>query len=147
MYASKTSVPVAKSKAEIERVVRKAGAVNFALGIFEDRTASIAFEMKGRRIRFDMKMPSRNDVMTKRLESDRVLENRVEQVTRAKWRALMLVIKAKLESIEQGIETVEEAFLAQIVLPNGSTFGAWAVPKLDDAYAGKKLPPLLGSGR
>ena len=45
---------------------------------------------------------------------------------RRRWRALLLVIKAKLESVESGIETFEEAFASQIVLANGQTVGAVA---------------------
>ncbi len=36
-------------------------------------------------------------------------------------RALLLVIKAKLESVESGIETLEQAFLAHVVMANGQT--------------------------
>ena len=39
-----------------------------------------------------------------------------EQAVRQRWRALALVIKAKLESVESGIETTEQAFLANVVV-------------------------------
>ena len=40
---------------------------------------------------------------------------------RQRARALLLVIKAKLESIDSGVETFEQAFLANIVMSDGAT--------------------------
>lgn len=53
------------------------------------------------------------------------------QVKRQRWRALLLVVKAKLEAIEAGISTLEHEFLANVVLPGGSTIGAELVPLMD----------------
>lgn len=44
-----------------------------------------------------------------------------EQACRAKWRALLLIVKAKLEAVAQGISTVEREFLADVVTINGQT--------------------------
>jgi hypothetical protein len=42
------------------------------------------------------------------------------------------------------ITTVEEEFLAHIVLPNGKgTVGDWLMPQIDKAYESGKMPPLL----
>ena len=58
-----------------------------------------------------------------------------------------LAIKAKLEAVEAGISSFEEEFLAHVVLPDGSTFGAWAKPQLAAVYAGGSMPALLpGAG-
>ncbi len=69
-----------------------------------------------------------------------------EQAGRQRWRALALVIKAKLEAVESGVETFEDAFLSHIVLPGGGTIGRWLKPQLQEAYVGGKMPPLLGAG-
>ena len=45
----------------------------------------------------------------------------VAKETRRRWRCLLITIKAKLECIETGIETFEEAFLAHIVTETGQT--------------------------
>jgi hypothetical protein len=39
-----------------------------------------------------------------------------EQAVRQRWRALVLVIKAKLEAVESGITSFEDEFLAHTVL-------------------------------
>lgn len=44
-----------------------------------------------------------------------------EKATRQRWRALALVIKAKLEAVASGITEFEQEFLAHIVLPDGRT--------------------------
>ncbi len=58
-------------------------------------------------------------------------------------RTLEDVVKAKLEAVEAGISTLEREFLADIVLPSGQTFGAWAAPQLESAYANGRMPALL----
>jgi hypothetical protein len=62
---------------------------------------------------------------------------------RQRWRALALVIKAKLEAVEAGITIFEEEFLAHIVLPDGRTAGEYMVPQIEESYRTKQMPPLL----
>jgi len=69
-----------------------------------------------------------------------------EQACRQKWRALSLVVKAKLEAVESGITTFEDEFLAHIVLPNGQTVGEQALPRVREAYATGGNVPLLTFG-
>jgi hypothetical protein len=66
---------------------------------------------------------------------------------RQRWRALALVIKAKLEAVEAGISSVEDEFLSFIMLPNGSTVGEWVQPQIERVYESGSMPALLpGSG-
>ena len=63
---------------------------------------------------------------------------------RRRWRALMLVLKGKLESIQDDtIETFEEAFLAHTVTPNGATVGEQMLPQLKDAYLTGRQPQMV----
>ncbi len=48
-------------------------------------------------------------------------------------------------SVDAGIETLEQAFMAHLLLPNGKTMSEWADDQMEQLYAGK-MPPLLGSG-
>lgn len=48
----------------------------------------------------------------------------------AAWRALYWALKSRLESIEYGIETFEEAFLSHFELPDGSTIAEVLLPQL-----------------
>jgi hypothetical protein len=66
-----------------------------------------------------------------------------EKATRQRWRALALVIKAKLEAVESGITIFEDEFLAHIVLPDGSTAGDWMRPQIAKAYDKNKMPPPM----
>jgi hypothetical protein len=57
---------------------------------------------------------------------------------------LLLVIKAKLESVENNIATFEEEFLAHIVLPNDKTVADYVVPQVAAMYQTGRmlaLPP------
>lgn len=150
-YAKTTNVSVAQSRAEIERLVTVRGARSFATG-WESGAISVLFEMRDRRVRFYLPLPQPDD---KQFALDgnrrpRTKEARVrahEQAIRARWRALLLVIKAKLEAVESGVATFEQEFLANIIVPGGGTVGEWALPLLDEAYtSGAPLPPMLGSG-
>lgn len=59
---------------------------------------------------------------------------------RSRWRALLLTNKAKRESIDNGIETTEQAFLSHVVLPDGRTMGRWAELALHVAYERGEMP-------
>lgn len=69
---------------------------------------------------------------------------------RAAARELALAIKAKLVTVESGIETLEEAFLAHIVVPSDGRsrrFADVAIAAIARAYSSPDgLPPLLPSG-
>jgi len=144
-YAQQTDVASDRSRGEIERTLTRYGATKFAYGWDEGR-AVIQFEAHGRRIRFILPLPSVDDV--KRTPKGRVRNAKTwqavrDQATRQRWRALLLSIKAKLESVESGIEEFDEAFMAQIVLPDGSTVGERIKPEISGAYAGGQFQPFL----
>lgn len=129
-YASKTKVPTDKTGTEIEREVMKRKSTNFAKFTSAD-SAMIAFEMEERRILFRLPLPN----------------TLTDQQRRSKWRGLLLCIKAKFESIESGVETFEDAFLAHIVTPNGLTVGEQAKPAIAALYKGEPMQPLLPAPR
>jgi hypothetical protein len=150
-YAEKTQVSSAKSKAEIEDTLMRYGATGFMSGVTADK-AVIAFEARGRRIKFVLPLPGRDEFeyrthprwRTPVLMSEGHQEAAYDQAVRQKWRALALCIKAKLEAVESGIETFEDAFMAHIVLPNGLTMSEFAAPQIAASYQSGTMPPLLG---
>ncbi len=151
-YAERTEVTSDRSRAEIERTLRRYGATAFAYG-WTDTDATVMFEMAGRRIMFRLPLPNRLDrafthTPGKGLRrTPEAAEKEWEQAQRQRWRALALVIKAKLEAVDAGITTVEQEFLAHIVLPNGTTVGEWARPQLSRAYEAGSMPALMpGTG-
>jgi hypothetical protein len=146
-YADRTEVSSDRSRAEIERTLRRYGAGAFAYGWDHER-ATVAFELANRRIVFRLPMPDPNhrdftQTPTGKPRSASAAETAYEQAVRQRWRALALVIKAKLEAVAAGITTVEQEFLAHIQLPNGSTVGEWVRPQLEIAYARNEMPALL----
>jgi hypothetical protein len=105
--------------------------------------------MKGRQVRFVLSMPDRNDhtfTDTGRVRSDAQALAAWEQATRQRWRALALVVKAKLEAVESEITTFDDEFMAHIVLPSGQTAGDWLRPQIDEAYARGSMPAMLAIG-
>lgn len=123
-YAEKTNVQFEKSIAEIIGLLRKNGADR--IGQMEEKLRfTIQFFAHDRLIRFRVLFPLIEDMpvvdgRNSRLTNAQRLD-RLEQAKRQRGRALMLVIKAKLESVESQVETFEEAFLANVVLSDGMT--------------------------
>lgn len=128
-FAEKTRVPVDRTRAEIERTLMRYGASRFAY-MTEGARAVIMFEAADRRIRFELPLPEGED-------------DKAAQQRRQKWRALLLCIKAKLESVQSHIETFEDAFLAHVVMPDGKTVGQHARPMIARSYQEGRMVPLL----
>ena len=118
-YAENTQVPADRSRAEIEKTLRS----SFFLIMPEIEQFKRTPTGRGR------------NANQTRIEH--------EKAQRQGWRALALVIKAKLEAIESGITTFDQEFLAHIQLPTGETVGDWMVPQVEHAYETGKMPRLL----
>lgn len=146
-YAKDTGVSVANSKAEIERILERYGADQFMSGWTSEK-AMIGFTMEGRQVRFVLPMPDKEDNRFThhsrgRRTPDAALKE-WEQACRQRWRALALVIKAKLEAVESGISVFEDEFLANIIMPDGRTVGDHTRPRIAHAYANPgDMQPLL----
>ena len=126
-FAARTKVSAGQSRNEIEATLTKYGADTFGYAN-KPGEVSIGFRLKGRMVRFTINVPD---------------QTAQPQAHRQRWRALLLCIKAKLETVESGIEEFDEAFMAHIVLPNGATMAEYALPQLREAYQTGKQPPLL----
>lgn len=126
-YARRTEVPVSRSRAEVENLVTRYGADQYGSALDnEGGRAMVQFRIASWLVRFILP-----------------LKDCTEQQQRQRWRALVLVIKAKLEAVESGIATIEEEFLAHVVTPDGSTFGQWAVPQLREMKKSGQLPASI----
>lgn len=146
LYAIATRVPIERSRAEMERTLGRYGADSFAYAT-NKRRAMVTFKAHGRVIRFVLELPEferfRATPRGRRRRSDQDAYRHWEQACRQSWRALALVIKAKLEAVESGIAVFETEFLPYTVLPNGKTVGDWALPQVAHAYETGKMPALL----
>lgn len=151
-YAAKTTVSADRSRGELEQVLQRYGARAFSYAWMEHEggmDAVVAFVADDRQVQFHIPMPdprSREFTHTKVRMERRSAEDahkQWEQACRQRWRALVLVVKAKLEAVEAGITDFEEEFLAHIVLPKGQTVGRWLRPQLDRVYAEQEMPSLV----
>lgn len=133
-FASETTVSVEKSRAEIEFTLRKYKATEFVSGWSQGK-AMIGFRINELFIQFVLPLPDRKDKQfTHKMKrgwlqpmTDAQSSAVYEQEVRQRWRALNLVVKAKLEAVECGISTIEKEFLAFIVLPGNITLGDWII--------------------
>ncbi|WP_449411448.1 hypothetical protein [Methylobacterium komagatae] len=131
VYAENTKVPIAQSRSQIETMLRKASATRIVT-MDEALEAVVMFMLAGRLIKLRIEIPGDAN----------------DQHRRAIWRAIGLVVKAKIEAVAQGITTVEQEWLAHVVLPDGSTVGDWVEPQSKIAYDKGRMPtePLLLEG-
>lgn len=144
-YAATTTVPVEKTRGEIERMLIDRKCDQFM--VFNDREnkrASVQFKMLNRVVRFTISLPDPASQEFTHIDRWRrraagAALKMVQQAERQRWRALLLVIKAKLESVDSKISTFEQEFLSNIVLPNDMTVGEIVIPKIEAAYAGRPL--------
>lgn len=153
-YAASTSVPVERTRAEIERLLLTKGAGQFMSAFDQVKGAAlIGWTMEGRMVRLSIPLPDPHDKQfTHRFYSGRptyntvskeVARERWEQACRTRWRSILLIVKAKFEAIEAGISSFEREFLADTVMANGETVGRWLSPQLQEMYANGRMPALL----
>lgn len=154
LYAEGTTTSESKSKVEIDELLRKHKAAQVAVG--EAAGAGVVyFALNGFFIRFNLRMPTQAEAEKKakkksaywsatQADKDRWIEGE----RRRRWRALLLTIKAKLVSVENSVESFEEAFLAHLVIEGGQTVGQRVLPAVAETYKTGKVPAagLLGSG-
>ena len=123
-YAKGTKVEVVKTKADIESLLEKHNAKGYGTMV-NGAEGKVVFSLHDRNVMFRFAIPD------------------TKQAARERWRAVLLVIKAKLESVESGIETFEEAFLGQVMTPSGETVYQQTAPRIEAIYSGQNVPLLL----
>lgn len=146
-YAAGTDVPSDRSRREIERTVTRYGATSFAYG-WEGNQAAIGFTLNNRQIRLMLPLPDPASAELSRTPTGKArtataAHNQFEQAVKQRWRALTLVVKAKLEAVEAGIVTFEQEFAMHVVLPDGRTVAQHVSPAIEQAYATGQVPRML----
>lgn len=147
-YAKRTEVSADRSRAEIEKTLVKYGATGFVTGWAGNR-ALLEFIASGRRVRFTIPMPDPEDPdftmtpITNQRRTKAQAKALHDTAVKRVWRVFLLLIKAKLDAVESGVESFDEAFLAHLVLPNGATVGETVGPGVAQAYATGQVPALL----
>jgi hypothetical protein len=146
-YAEGTTTPPEKSQQEIASTLRRYGASSYATA-WEGTRAMIAFGAHERHVRMVLILPELGDREIRMTPAGRSRDPRAQKVAldaeiRRRWRALALGVKAKLEAVETGIETFEEAFMAHIVLPDGTTVAEHVRPVIEHAYRTGEIRPFI----
>ena len=126
-FARDTKVPVIQSRRQLEDYLQRQGAQGFA-SAWDPDGDTIEFlwghDAQRYRVRFRLPKVKRN-----------------EQEERRRWRALLLVVKSKIEAVRTGIAIFEEEFLAHIVDERSNqTVGQILVPRIK-AREPLALPP------
>jgi hypothetical protein len=127
-YAEGTAVTVQTSRGEITGILAKHGCDRMAWGSAPEGD-TLQFELGGKVFRFAITKPTLEDCKRMCEEDGRRWslvydqQAKVAAEWRRRWRAHVLLIKAKLEFIEGGDTTLEREFLPYAVLPNGQTVG------------------------
>lgn len=135
-YAEGTAVPVSRSRDEVYRILERYGAKEHLVGGDESRI-TVGFRLKGRLIQVDRPLPSVRSFPSKA---------GYDREVRRQWRVLILVIKGRMELIDDGAESVEQAFAAYLMLPDGSTAGARIGAYVDRAYETGQMPESILPG-
>ena len=136
-YAASTPVPVNRSRDELHRTLARYGCDETLIHEAPGRIR-VGFVYQGLRIAFPLDLPVPGDFPT---------QAAFERELRRRWRVLILVLKGRLESVEEGAETAERAFLPYLLLPDGvTTVADEAVPLVREAYRTGRMPDSLLPG-
>jgi hypothetical protein len=146
-YAADTKVPAQRSRQEIETVLGKFGATAFGF-MATPESNQIAFRFEDRAIRFTLPLPARDDhafthTPTGIRRSAAQQQVTYEQAIRQTWRALLLIVKAKLEAIRAGVATFDEEFYAYTVLPTGNTIYEETSTQVEEMIASGRPTRLM----
>lgn len=116
-FAKRTTVPVEKSLMEIRRVLDRYGATETSITLVGGKKG-LSFKMRD-------SLAGWRGVRVTIAES--ALESQTE---RQQWRALVMLLRAKLESIALNVTTFEQEFLPYIQLSETRTVGDVIIPQM-----------------
>jgi hypothetical protein len=157
-YAEGTTVSVEKSRAELDTLLGKHGAQQ--RGIMSDEAqnrAIVGFVLHDRRYKLVIPLPAptppskseepRAWAFWSDAQRKAYIQKEHEQACRARWRAIVMLVKAKLEVVRIGLSSVEKEFLADLLLPDGRTAGETIESYVADVIRGGSQGPLALPGR
>lgn len=144
MYANNTTVSVEKSQQEVQAILRKYGANKF--GTMEDHEkAYIMFGYNNLMIQISVDLPVKENVSstpTGRKRKENQIDQLYEQSIKQRWRSLVLLVKAKLVAVSEGLTTIEKEFLGDIVMADGRTISMKVLPQIKKMAETGKMPQL-----
>ena len=145
-YARNTSVSIDSSRAEVDRLLRRAGAQKCMSG-WDDDSAFVAFVMDNVPVKLSIQMPKKEKFVqteTGRQRKQSSVNQAWEQACRQRMREFCLLLKSKLVSVSIGLRSIEHEFYADICLPStGKTIFETQGDFINEAITSGKLQPLL----
>jgi hypothetical protein len=137
-YAEGTKVPAAKTRGEMQTLLEKHGCARFGWDKTEAGEA-LLFSLKGMTFRIEIKRPTPERV--KGLNAERFrqpwlrdLAADIEAEYRRRWRANLILLKTKLEFVDDEGDELLHEFLPYALTSSGQTLG--------ELVAGGGLPML-----
>lgn len=153
-FAEGTKVSRHRTMEELETILYKIGATDVG-NLDRRKYIHVLFVLHGeseneRRIRFSIPKPDPESLRTFRRGATgqvRRTDSEVQKAFQAEinrlYRALSASIKASLTAVAEGIETVEQAFWAHTLLPNGRTVFEETQERVALAIRTGQMPDLL----
>lgn len=120
-YAEGTTVPVERSRGEISGILATHGVerMGWQTGPEGDE---LLFELAGHRFRFQIVKPTVREIF-ELFPNHRDTDAKLAAEWRRRWRANVLLLKAKLEFIDSGDTTIERELLPYMLTAGGQTIG------------------------
>lgn len=103
-YAAGTDISVARSVAELDALLAKYGATDFAYGRIGNVRMRVMFQIDNRMMRFDVAKPDAGEFRhtpSGRVRASTEVAKMCEAEERRRWRALVLVVKALLVAVTE----------------------------------------------
>jgi len=159
-YASDTSVPVAKSRGEIEKLLRTWGADQMQWSDdFNGGKAMLRFTWDNEgteyMARFTVNVPTANEVRDEAVHatSGRFMQNKYDKAMERRGmvehRELALLMKAIFVAVDCGLITAEQVFLPFLEGQDGMTVSERLLPELEKMLkrgGTKNLLPMFAGG-
>lgn len=153
-YAEDTDVPVARTKADIEQLLARYGADQYATG-WDKETGEelVSCRLNGRHLRFSVRRPK---LSAFKLTEGGLKRNPSAQQAaadkhyRAQWRRLRLLLLAKFEAIAEEVTSFDAEMAPYVLLPNNTTVADHLAAQVDAVYRTGQMPrglPGLPPGR
>lgn len=133
-YAEGTTVAVEKSVEDLRRLATRYGADEFTYAM-SPHGGVVMFKLQGYPLRYDVTFPTDEDTV-----------KRAEAEWRRRWRVVLLRAKGQFEAIEDGDTSVPQAFMAQLMMEDGTTLGTRVDRFGVEGLAEVVGLPMLGAG-